>query len=79
MWRRLARWLLIPLLLCAAAFAQSNTGTVTGRVLNQRTNEYLRSAVVAVVGTTLTTTAEDGGNFQLLNAVILMSGVTTIE
>jgi TonB-dependent receptor len=66
--RRIARWLLLALSLTSAtAFAQSNTGTVTGRVLNQRTKEYLRSAVVTVVGTTLTSTAEDGGNFQLLN------------
>lgn len=43
------------------------TGTVTGRVLNQRTNEYLRNAVVTVVGTAISSTAEEGGNFQLLN------------
>src|SRR5262245_45097601 len=65
---RAARWLLGSLsLVCGTAYAQSGVGTVTGRVLNQRTNEYLRNAQVSVVGTTLTATAEEGGNFQVLN------------
>jgi TonB-dependent receptor len=48
--------------------AQSaSTGTVTGRVLNERTQEFLRNAVVTVVGTGITATAGDGGNYQLLD------------
>ncbi len=45
----------------------SATGTITGRVLNQGTGEYLRNAIVTIVGTDLSTTAEDGGNFTLRN------------
>src|SRR5262245_11456958 len=45
--------------------AQGATGTVSGRVLNEGTGEYLRNAVVSVVGTTLTATAEAGGNYSL--------------
>ncbi len=55
------------LVAASAVHAQSGTGTVTGRVLNQGTQEYLRNAVVTVVGTGLSTTAGDGGNFQLLD------------
>lgn len=43
----------------------SATGTITGRVLNQGTGEYLRNAVITVPGTTLTATAEAGGVFTL--------------
>ncbi len=41
------------------------TGTITGRVLNQGTGEYLRNAVVTVPGTTLSATAEAGGVYSL--------------
>ncbi len=60
---------LIPAFLClAAARAQGPaTGTITGRILNQGTGEYLRSAAVAVVGTDLATVAEAGGVFTLSN------------
>lgn len=55
-------------LLPGVARAQGqSTGTVTGRVLSQATNEYLRNASVTVVGTTITATSEAGGNFRLLN------------
>jgi hypothetical protein len=43
------------------------TGTVSGRILNQGTGEYLRNAVVTVVGTPLAVTAEAGGNYSLTN------------
>jgi len=66
LWRRLIG---LALLLCAgvAAFAQSAaaTGTITGRVLNEATGEYLRSATVSVVGTNLSTVAGAGGVYQL--------------
>lgn len=65
----LARLCALALFLGAAlagvARAQSATGSVTGRVLNQGTGEYLRNAVVTVVGTSLTTNAEAGGNYTL--------------
>ena len=64
-------------LLCAAAFfviellpsarAQAGgTGIITGRVLNEGTGEYLRSAGVAVVGTNLTAVAESGGVYTII-------------
>jgi iron complex outermembrane receptor protein len=50
----------------AAAQAQgAATGTISGRVLNQGTGEYLRNAAVTVVGTTLATTAEAGGSYSI--------------
>ena len=49
----------------AVLHAQSGTGTITGRVLNVATNEYLTNAVVSVVGTNLSTLSEDGGAFRL--------------
>jgi len=47
--------------------AQTASGAIVGRVLNQGSNEYLRSAVVTVVGTELTATAEAGGVYRLLH------------
>ncbi len=52
-------------LLTPAASAQPAAGTVTGRILNEGTGEYLRNAVVTVVGTTRTVTAEAGGAYTL--------------
>jgi len=55
-------------LIPVAALAQSaSTGTITGRVLNAGTGDYLRNAVVTVVGTDISTIAEAGGNYRLLN------------
>jgi iron complex outermembrane receptor protein len=58
--------------LCASLFlfgsnlqAQSGTGTITGRVLNEMTGQYLRSATVTVVGTNISTVAEAGGVYVL--------------
>lgn len=53
--------------LTSVAHAQGTTGTITGRVLNEGSGEYLRSAAVVVVGTELTATAEAGGVYRLLN------------
>jgi TonB-dependent receptor len=52
--------------LAPAARGQA-TGTISGRVLNQGSNEYLRNAIVALVGTDRTVTAEAGGVFRLLD------------
>lgn len=43
----------------------AGTGVITGHVLNQGTGEYLRNAVVNVVGTEITATAEAGGAYTL--------------
>lgn len=52
----------------AALRAQAAAGgAISGRVLNAGTGEYLRNAIVTVVGTPLRTVAEDGGNFTLEN------------
>lgn len=64
---RLCACALAALVASSALHAQSGTGTVTGRVLNQGTQEYLRNAVVTVVGSGLSVTAGDGGSFQLLD------------
>src|SRR5687767_10406079 len=53
--------------LTSVAQAQGTTGTITGRVLNETSGEYLRNAVVTVVGTTITATAGDGGNYRLFD------------
>jgi iron complex outermembrane recepter protein len=47
------------------AFAQSNSGTITGRVLNSATGTFLRNAQVELVGTGRTTLTGPGGNFSL--------------
>ena len=53
------------LLVSLPAFGQQATGTITGRILNESTGQYLRSAVVTVVGTNLSTIAESGGMYTL--------------
>jgi TonB-dependent receptor len=47
-----------------------STGTISGRVLNDASKEYLRNAVVTVVGTEITATAQEGGNYRLLNVPV---------
>lgn len=51
--------------LTGTSYAQNATGTISGRVLNVGTGQYLRSASVTVVGTNLSTLTEDGGSFTL--------------
>ena len=51
--------------LAAPAFAQSDTGTITGRVLSSASGEYLQGAEIAVEGSTIHTTAERDGSFTL--------------
>lgn len=53
--------LLLPLM----AFAQSNTGTITGRIFNPSTGEYVRNAQVRVEGTNLTAVSEAGGLYRI--------------
>jgi iron complex outermembrane receptor protein len=47
--------------------AQSATGTITGRVFNPATNEYIRNVEVSVEGTSLATQTEGNGYYQLFN------------
>jgi iron complex outermembrane receptor protein len=51
----------------SASRTATGTGTITGRVLNADTRQYLRSAVVAVSGTALSTLTEAGGAYRLGN------------
>lgn len=56
---------LFSIVLAAPAFAQSNAGTIQGRVLSPATGEYLRNVEVTVAGTNLTTFTGDDGFFVL--------------
>ncbi len=58
-----------------AALAQA-TGTVTGRVYNPATGEYIRNAEVRVAGTHLSVLTEEGGYYTLNNAP---AGPVTVE
>ena len=49
----------------AIAVAQSATGTVTGRVFNPATGEYVRNAEIRVQGSAQSTFSEEGGVYQL--------------
>lgn len=44
-----------------------STGTVTGRVFNASTGEYVRNAEVNIQGTNRTVTSGDGGYFEITN------------
>jgi TonB-dependent receptor len=57
--------LLLASLCPSVARAQAATGTITGRVSNQGTGQYLRNASIAVVGSDLTTISGDGGTYTL--------------
>ncbi|HUR59055.1 MAG TPA: TonB-dependent receptor [Opitutaceae bacterium] len=46
--------------------AQAATGTITGRVLNEATGQYLRNATVSVIGTNISAVAESGGAYILI-------------
>ena len=41
------------------------SGTITGRIFNPNTGQYLRNAQVRVVGVDLATTSENGGEYRL--------------
>ncbi len=61
--RRIAFALMLAL---PGLLVAQGSGTVTGRVLNRATGEYLRNASVSVAGTTIATTSEAGGLFTLV-------------
>jgi iron complex outermembrane recepter protein len=66
-------WRLLTLLftcLFGVAWLQAQsvtTGTITGRVYNPATKEYMRNAEVRVAGTDLSAISEDGGAYTLAN------------
>src|SRR4051812_8077324 len=68
-WRRLVVGL-ISLALPCAALAQAAAGTITGRVLNPATNEYIRNAEVRIEGTNQIAVSEDGGYYRFVNAPV---------
>ncbi|WP_442890666.1 outer membrane beta-barrel protein [Congregicoccus parvus] len=47
--------------------AQEATGTITGRVFDPATREYLRNVEIRVEGTSLATISQQGGRFRLPN------------
>lgn len=60
-------WLLLVVAFAGAVRAQSAApGTITGRVFNSATKEYVRNAEVRIAGTNLVTYAEDGGFYRLV-------------
>lgn len=48
--------------------ASAGTGTITGRVLNEGTGQYLRNAVVKVAGTNISVLAGAGGAYTIVGA-----------
>jgi iron complex outermembrane recepter protein len=49
------------------AFAQPATGTITGRIFNPATQEYVRNAEITVEGTNLLVYSADDGTYALTN------------
>lgn len=56
--------LLLPLLI-ASVFAQANTGTITGRVYDERTGRSLEGAVVRITGTNVVDYTTPDGRFSI--------------
>ncbi|HEX9816770.1 MAG TPA: carboxypeptidase regulatory-like domain-containing protein, partial [Candidatus Thermoplasmatota archaeon] len=57
----------LPLVTAFGASSPGSTGTVTGRVFNPASGEYIRNAEVVVEGTNLVSTTTSGGHFRLFN------------
>lgn len=57
-------YLFMLLFICKNTFAQ-NTGIIRGKVINEVNNEAIGFATVAVQGTTIGTTTDDAGNFEI--------------
>src|SRR4051794_38248057 len=66
-WLRCCVLGLLVLALPLLAVAQTGAGSVTGRVYNPATQEYVRNAEVRVQGTNISATTEDGGYYKLFN------------
>src|SRR5512147_992600 len=60
--------LALSLALAGALSAQTApTGTITGRVFNPATGEYVRNAEISVVGTNQSAVSGEGGQYTLPN------------
>ncbi|MBL9186963.1 MAG: TonB-dependent receptor [Opitutaceae bacterium] len=59
------RFLLCGLFLTIMARAQPATGTITGRVFNPASGQYVRNAQVQIAGTGLVAVSEDGGTYRI--------------
>src|SRR4051812_14272104 len=58
----------LPLLVASVAVAQSSApGTVTGRIFNPATQQYVRNAEIRVAGTDLVAYSGDDGTYTLAN------------
>ena len=57
--------LFVANMLPALAAAQAAVGTITGRILNPATGEYVRNAQIRVEGTNLLVVSENGGFYSL--------------
>ncbi|MES2692699.1 MAG: carboxypeptidase regulatory-like domain-containing protein, partial [Verrucomicrobiota bacterium] len=64
------------LLLAAPAFAQPATGTISGRIYNPATQEYVRNAEVAIPGTNLVAYSADDGTYLLTG---VPAGATSVS
>lgn len=51
----------------AAGIPSAAPGTITGRIFNPATREYIRNAEVRIEGTTLVALSEEGGYYRLIN------------
>ena len=67
--RRLLAWCALPLgvLITSAATAQSQQGTITGRITAQGSGEPLQESRVVLVGTSLFATAAQDGRYAIRN------------
>lgn len=63
--RRVGTYFAAFVALASAAFAQSTTGSLEGRVLNVTNGSYLNNARVTVEGTALQTFTDAGGRYRL--------------
>ncbi|MDP3070911.1 MAG: TonB-dependent receptor [Opitutaceae bacterium] len=59
------RFLACGLFLTVLAHAQSATGTITGRIFNPASDQYVRNAQVQIAGTSLSAVSEDGGTYRI--------------
>ena len=66
-------WLLSALLASAQTAA---TGTISGRVFNPATQQYVANAEISVQGTMLSTTSASDGTYQIVN---VPPGAVTVE